>query len=133
MVTVTMSVTMRMKKKNRKKKKEKVMMMRTMMIMWMMMMTTTTTMAAKTIVTKTLLMVMDGRFSLLTDVARAMTYLHRHKLVHGRLKSNNCVVDDRWTCKVTGKLWLFVCLPIFPLWLVVVVVCWWFLLFLSVC
>ncbi|XP_070196504.1 atrial natriuretic peptide receptor 1-like [Littorina saxatilis] len=41
------------------------------------------------------------RFSLLTDVARAMTYLHRHKIVHGNLKSNNCVVDDRWTCKVT--------------------------------
>ena len=44
----------------------------------------------------------DNRFSLLTDVARGMAYLHRHKVVHGNLKSNNCVVDDRWTCKVTG-------------------------------
>ena len=43
------------------------------------------------------------RFSLLTDVARGMTYLHKHDLVHGNLKSSNCVVDDRWTCKVTGS------------------------------
>ncbi|XP_076462753.1 LOW QUALITY PROTEIN: atrial natriuretic peptide receptor 1-like [Babylonia areolata] len=41
------------------------------------------------------------RFSLVTDVARGMAHLHKHKMVHGNLKSNNCVIDDRWTCKVT--------------------------------
>ncbi|XP_070194828.1 atrial natriuretic peptide receptor 1-like isoform X2 [Littorina saxatilis] len=41
------------------------------------------------------------RFSLLADVARGMAYLHQHEIVHGRLKPTNCVVDDRWTCKVT--------------------------------
>lgn len=30
-----------------------------------------------------------------------MNHLHDHKIIHGRLKSNNCVVDDRWTVKVT--------------------------------
>ena len=30
-----------------------------------------------------------------------MAQLHHHKLIHGRLKSNNCVVDDRWTVKIT--------------------------------
>ncbi|KAJ8306224.1 hypothetical protein KUTeg_016769 [Tegillarca granosa] len=41
------------------------------------------------------------RFSFATDIARGMTYLHSHKMYHGRLKSNNCVVDDRWTVKIT--------------------------------
>ncbi|XP_068090451.1 atrial natriuretic peptide receptor 1-like [Hyperolius riggenbachi] len=30
-----------------------------------------------------------------------MAYLHQHKLYHSRLKSTNCVVDDRWVCKIT--------------------------------
>ncbi|KAK3089985.1 hypothetical protein FSP39_008227, partial [Pinctada imbricata] len=41
------------------------------------------------------------RFSFSTDIARGMAYMHSHKLYHGRLKSNNCVIDDRWTVKVT--------------------------------
>ncbi|KAK7489046.1 hypothetical protein BaRGS_00019707 [Batillaria attramentaria] len=41
------------------------------------------------------------RLSLVTDVARGMAFLHKNKLVHGHLKSSNCVVDDRWVCKVT--------------------------------
>lgn len=32
-----------------------------------------------------------------------MSYLHQHKICHGRLKSLNCVLDDRWVCKITGK------------------------------
>lgn len=24
-------------------------------------------------------------------------------MYHGRLKSNNCVIDDRWVCKIAGK------------------------------
>ncbi|WAR24227.1 ANPRA-like protein [Mya arenaria] len=41
------------------------------------------------------------RFSFAADVSRGMQHLHNHHLYHGRLKSNNCVVDDRWTVKIT--------------------------------
>uniref|UniRef100_A0A3Q3B0S8 Guanylate cyclase n=1 Tax=Kryptolebias marmoratus TaxID=37003 RepID=A0A3Q3B0S8_KRYMA len=41
------------------------------------------------------------RFSFATDIARGMFYLHQHKICHGRLKSPNCVLDDRWVCKIT--------------------------------
>lgn len=37
-----------------------------------------------------------------------MSYLHQHRVCHGQLKSMNCVVDDRWVCKITGnttELW----------------------------
>ncbi|XP_026653805.1 atrial natriuretic peptide receptor 2 isoform X3 [Zonotrichia albicollis] len=40
------------------------------------------------------------RFSFATDIAQGMAYLHHHKMCHGRLKSNNCVIDDRWVCKI---------------------------------
>ncbi|XP_001509130.2 atrial natriuretic peptide receptor 1-like [Ornithorhynchus anatinus] len=41
------------------------------------------------------------RFSFATDIAQGMAYLHQHKMYHGRLKSNNCVIDDRWVCKIS--------------------------------
>lgn len=41
--------------------------------------------------------------SFATDIARGMAYLHQHKIFHGRLHSRNCVVDDRWVCKISGK------------------------------
>ncbi|XP_033984162.1 LOW QUALITY PROTEIN: atrial natriuretic peptide receptor 2-like, partial [Trematomus bernacchii] len=41
------------------------------------------------------------RFSFATDIARGVAYLHQHKICHGRLKSVNCVIDDRWVCKIT--------------------------------
>lgn len=45
----------------------------------------------------------DFRFSLLKDICRGMEFLHRSDIgSHGRLKSSNCVVDNRWTCKITG-------------------------------
>ncbi|NXC19101.1 ANPRA protein, partial [Corythaeola cristata] len=40
------------------------------------------------------------RFSFATDIAQGMAYLHHHKMYHGRLKSSNCVIDDRWVCKI---------------------------------
>ncbi|KAF3855508.1 hypothetical protein F7725_016231 [Dissostichus mawsoni] len=43
------------------------------------------------------------RFSFATDIARGVAYLHQHKICHGRLKSVNCVIDDRWVCKITGE------------------------------
>ncbi|KAF7650153.1 hypothetical protein LDENG_00130460, partial [Lucifuga dentata] len=41
------------------------------------------------------------RFSFATDIARGVSYLHQHRICHGRLKSLNCVLDDRWVCKIT--------------------------------
>ncbi|XP_069006101.1 atrial natriuretic peptide receptor 2-like [Embiotoca jacksoni] len=41
------------------------------------------------------------RLSFATDIARGMSYLHQHKVFHGRLHSRNCVVDDRWVCKIS--------------------------------
>ncbi|XP_063810516.1 atrial natriuretic peptide receptor 1-like [Pseudophryne corroboree] len=41
------------------------------------------------------------RFSFANDIAHGMAYLHQHKIYHPRLKSTNCVIDDRWVCKIT--------------------------------
>ncbi|XP_063058165.1 atrial natriuretic peptide receptor 2-like [Engraulis encrasicolus] len=41
------------------------------------------------------------RLSFATDIARGMAYLHQHKTFHGRLHSRNCVIDDRWVCKIS--------------------------------
>lgn len=42
------------------------------------------------------------RLSLLTDLVRAMRYLHSSPVrIHGQLTSRNCVVDARWVLKVT--------------------------------
>uniref|UniRef100_A0AAQ4R8Y0 Guanylate cyclase n=1 Tax=Gasterosteus aculeatus aculeatus TaxID=481459 RepID=A0AAQ4R8Y0_GASAC len=39
--------------------------------------------------------------SLLIDLIRGMKYLHNRGIIHGRLKSRNCVVDGRFVLKVT--------------------------------
>ena len=37
------------------------------------------------------------------DLCRGMTYLSTTPIKsHGRLKASNCVVDNRWTLKITG-------------------------------
>jgi len=41
------------------------------------------------------------RLSFAQDICRGVCYLHSHKVYHGRLKSSNCVIDDRWVCKIT--------------------------------
>uniref|UniRef100_A0A3Q3L9D9 Guanylate cyclase n=1 Tax=Mastacembelus armatus TaxID=205130 RepID=A0A3Q3L9D9_9TELE len=41
------------------------------------------------------------RLSFATDITRGMSYLHQHKQFHGRLHSRNCVIDDRWVCKIS--------------------------------
>uniref|UniRef100_A0AAY4EXF1 Guanylate cyclase n=1 Tax=Denticeps clupeoides TaxID=299321 RepID=A0AAY4EXF1_9TELE len=43
------------------------------------------------------------RLSFATDIARGMAYLHQHKTFHGRLHSRNCVIDDRWVCKISDS------------------------------
>uniref|UniRef100_A0AAY4DPU2 Guanylate cyclase n=1 Tax=Denticeps clupeoides TaxID=299321 RepID=A0AAY4DPU2_9TELE len=39
--------------------------------------------------------------SLLLDLIRGMKYLHNRGIIHGRLKSRNCVVDGRFVLRVT--------------------------------
>uniref|UniRef100_A0A8C8J7P2 Guanylate cyclase n=1 Tax=Oncorhynchus tshawytscha TaxID=74940 RepID=A0A8C8J7P2_ONCTS len=39
--------------------------------------------------------------SLLMDLVRGMKYLHNRDVIHGRLKSRNCLVDGRFVLKVT--------------------------------
>ncbi|XP_056271116.1 uncharacterized protein LOC130194232 [Pseudoliparis swirei] len=43
------------------------------------------------------------RLSFATDITRGMSYLHQHRMFHGRLHSRNCVIDDRWVCKISGN------------------------------
>ncbi|KAL3862181.1 hypothetical protein ACJMK2_008168, partial [Sinanodonta woodiana] len=46
---------------------------------------------------------LEFKFSLVKDICRGMEYLHRSSIgSHGRLKSSNCLVDNRWTCKISG-------------------------------
>lgn len=47
------------------------------------------------------------RFSFADDVAAGMSYLHSKSLFHGRLKSSNCLINDRWVLKIAGT---FVCI-----------------------
>ncbi|VDM32009.1 unnamed protein product [Hydatigera taeniaeformis] len=44
------------------------------------------------------------KLSLIQDIVCGMEFLHTHGFIHGRLNSQNCVVDDRLTCKITGKV-----------------------------
>ncbi|XP_041367586.1 atrial natriuretic peptide receptor 2-like [Gigantopelta aegis] len=42
------------------------------------------------------------KFALCHDVAKGLEYIHKSSVCyHGNLKSSNCVVDSRWTCKLT--------------------------------
>jgi len=42
------------------------------------------------------------KLSFMTDVTKGMEYLHKsHLHSHGNLKSSNCLVDGRWTVRVS--------------------------------
>ncbi|CAL1529563.1 unnamed protein product, partial [Lymnaea stagnalis] len=42
------------------------------------------------------------KFALCQDVTKGLEYIHKSAVnYHGYLKSSNCVVDSRWTCKLT--------------------------------
>ena len=44
----------------------------------------------------------DFRYSMLKDICRGMTYLANSEIgSHGRLKSSNCLVDNRWCVKIS--------------------------------
>lgn len=49
------------------------------------------------------------RFSFADDIAAGMAYLHSKGVYHGRLKSSNCLIDDRWVLKVTGTYIFILC------------------------
>ncbi|XP_060068241.1 atrial natriuretic peptide receptor 1-like [Ylistrum balloti] len=41
-------------------------------------------------------------FALTQDIAKGLDFIHKCSIhYHGNLKSSNCVVDSRWTCKLT--------------------------------
>lgn len=44
------------------------------------------------------------KLSFAVDAASGMSYLHSKKIIHGRLSSEKCVLDEQWTLKVTGTL-----------------------------
>uniref|UniRef100_T1JIL0 guanylate cyclase n=1 Tax=Strigamia maritima TaxID=126957 RepID=T1JIL0_STRMM len=42
------------------------------------------------------------KFSILVVIAKGMDYLHDSMIgSHGRLKSTNCLIDNRWSCKIS--------------------------------
>ncbi|XP_029014340.1 guanylyl cyclase C isoform X2 [Betta splendens] len=49
---------------------------------------------------------MEFKISVMYDIAKGMSYLHSSNIVvHGRLKSTNCVVDNRMVVKITDFGW----------------------------
>eukprot|EP00112_Aurelia_sp_Birch-Aquarium-sp1_P009575 Seg2092.4 transcript_id=Seg2092.4/GoldUCD/mRNA.D3Y31 product="Atrial natriuretic peptide receptor 2" protein_id=Seg2092.4/GoldUCD/D3Y31 len=43
------------------------------------------------------------KYCLLKDICRGLEYIHQSDIgSHGRLKSSNCLIDSRWTLKLTG-------------------------------
>ena len=42
-------------------------------------------------------------FSIASDIAQGLVYLHKSDIgVHGHINADNCHIDSRWTCKITG-------------------------------
>lgn len=50
----------------------------------------------------------EFRFSFAMDILDGLSYLHSRHIIHGRLNSSNCLVDQRLTIKLTGKFVLFI-------------------------
>ncbi len=45
----------------------------------------------------------DFKRSIILDLAKGLRYLHHSQVgYHGTLTSSKCVIDNRWTCKITG-------------------------------
>ena len=45
----------------------------------------------------------DFRLHFAQDICAGMEYLHGRRIYHGRLKSSNCLVDEKWAVKVSGE------------------------------
>ena len=43
------------------------------------------------------------RLNFSADASRGLRYLHSKKILHTRLTMKNCVIDNRWRLKLTGK------------------------------
>ncbi len=39
-------------------------------------------------------------YTMATDIAEAISYLHRHNIFHGFISSLTCYVDSTWTTKI---------------------------------
>ena len=50
------------------------------------------------------------RFSFAGDIARGMAYLHSQGIFHGRLKSTNCLINNRWVLKISGTSYVIIVL-----------------------
>ncbi|CAD5122263.1 DgyrCDS10708 [Dimorphilus gyrociliatus] len=46
----------------------------------------------------------DFRFSILKDIARGLDYLENHFGIIKSIKSSQCIIDNRWTCKIRPPL-----------------------------
>lgn len=44
----------------------------------------------------------EFKFSFMRDICAGMKYLHVKMGSHGRLKSHNCLIDNRWTIRISG-------------------------------
>ena len=44
------------------------------------------------------------RLSFALDAAQAMAFLHSKKIVHATLSTSNCMIDEKWTLKIQGKI-----------------------------
>ena len=42
------------------------------------------------------------KLSFLLDIAEGMRYLHSRKVVHGRLSTACCLINDQWSVKIQG-------------------------------
>lgn len=43
------------------------------------------------------------KLSFALDAAQAMAFLHSKKIIHGRLSSSNCMINEEWTLKIQGE------------------------------
>ena len=39
--------------------------------------------------------------SLIHDLVKGMTYLHNNDMIHGKLRSSNCLIDGRFVLKIS--------------------------------
>ncbi|XP_067931883.1 atrial natriuretic peptide receptor 1-like [Watersipora subatra] len=56
---------------------------------------------AKVLTAKNIPLSWAFRFSFATDIISGLSYLHSHEVCHGRLHLQNCLVDDRWSVKIS--------------------------------
>lgn len=48
------------------------------------------------------------KLSIASDISHGMTELHRQGIVHGRLTSSNCVIDNRWVSSFFIQKYIYI-------------------------